>query len=378
MSGGPDSVDGRQPTRYRKGGRPAARNVRFRAGGVLRQLYARKRQVRDTALETRVRAHTRDHLAACLTAWAETPALTEGSRPPGGEHRLVHLAGRVQPSRIFARLLGDEHAETVAVALETLLTLILEGDLVYAGAVRKAVHAGRDSLTAALPACLAPAAPGADASPPAAADGSAPLRRQLVEAVHASLAAIRDVTAASAYGGPCVAFPVQHDGGDDTPLRLRGFDLYRMEMENLRLFLLEMPWKNVETRSNGLTGLLENAARNGHVFDARAALTAAPEQEAVLRLLYGSSLDPDFLELLLQAPAWRIHPVNPILVRRYRPSWGLPEDGGRKSPAPLSDRLCEPRKSVEELAAEYTQALNAMFRAARQASRDERLPDALL
>lgn len=343
--------------------------------------------MRDTALETRVRTHTREHLAACLTGWGETPALTEGSRPTGSEHRLVHLAGRVQHARIFARLLGDEHAETVAVALETLLTLILEGDLVYAGAVRRAVHAGRDSLTAALSACLTPTAsdapgapntPGTDASSAATNDSNAPLRRQLVEAVHASLAAIRDVTAASAYGGPCVAFPVQHEGGDDTPLRLRGFDLYRMEMENLRLFLLEMPWNTVEARSSGLTGLLENATRNGHVFDARAALAAAPEHEAVLRLLYGSSLDPDFLELLLQAPAWRIHPVNPILVRRYRPSWGRPEDGDRRSPAPLSDRLCEPRKSVEELTAEYTRALNAMFRAARQTPRDEHLPDNLL
>lgn len=324
--------------------------------------------MRDTVLETRVRIHTRDHLAVCLTGWTETPTLTEASRPPGGEYHLVHLTSRVHHARIFARLLGDEHAETAAVALETLLTLILEGDLLYAGAVRNAVHAGRDSLAAALSACLTPAAP----------DASAPLlRRRLVEAIHASLAAIRDVAAASAYGGPCVAFPVQYDGGDDTPLRLRGFDLYRMERENLRLFLLEMPWKNVETRPNGLTGLLETAARNGHVSDARAALAAAPEHDAVLRLLYCSSLDPDFLELLFQAPAWRIHPVNPVLARRYRPSWGLSGEEGPRSPAPLSARLREPRKSVEDLTAEYTRALNAMFRAARHTPRDERPPDAL-
>ena len=176
-----------------------------------------------------------------------------------------------------------------------------------------------------------------------------------------------------------MAFPVQRENGDDTPLHLRGFDLYRMEMENLRLFLLELPWENVEARSSGLLGLLEGAGRNGHVFDARPARAAAPDHEAVLRLLYGSALDPDFLEILLQAPAWRIHPVNPILVRRYRPSWGLAPEGDRPgSPAPLSVRLCGPRKSVEELTAEYTRALNAMFSAARRAPRDERLPDQIL
>lgn len=334
--------------------------------------------MRDTTLETRVRTHARKHLPACLAGWAETPALTEEGRPTGNEDRLVHLAGLAQRGRIFARLLGDEHAETVAVALESLLTLILEGDLIYAGAARKAVQAGRESLTAALAARLEPDAPAAGGRPPAA-DGEASLRRGLVGAVHASLAAIRDVTAASAYGGPCVAFPVQHENGDDTPLHLRGFDLYRMEMENLRLFLLELPWENVEERSSGLLGLLEGAGRNGHVFDARPAHAAAPDHEAVLRLLYGSSLDPDFLEILLQAPAWRIHPVNPILVRRYRPSWGFaPEEDGPESPAPLSVRLCEPRKSVEELTAEYTRALNAMFAAARRAPRDERLPDTIL
>lgn len=336
--------------------------------------------MRDTTLETRVRAHARKHLPACLAGWAETPILTDEGRPAGSEDRLVHLAGLAQRGRIFARLLGDEHAETVAVALESLLTLILEGDLIHAGAARKAVQAGRESLTAALTARLEPDAHGAGSQPHAADESSALVRRRLVEAVHASLAAIRDVTAASAYGGPCVAFPVQRENGDETPLHLRGFDLYRMEMENLRLFLLELPWENVEERSSGLLGLLEGAGRNGHVFDARPALAASPEHEAVLRLLYGSSLDPDFLEILLQAPAWRIHPVNPILVRRYRPSWGFaPEEEARTgSPVPLSVRLCGPRKSVEELAAEYTRALNAMFAAARRAPRDERLPDTIL
>ena len=232
--------------------------------------------MRDTTLETRVRAHARKHLPACLAGWAETPILTDEGRPAGSEDRLVHLAGLAQRGRIFARLLGDEHAETVAVALESLLTLILEGDLIHAGAARKAVQAGRESLTAALTARLEPDAHGAGSQPHAADESGALVRRRLVEAVHASLAAIRDVTAASAYGGPCVAFPVQRENGDDTPLHLRGFDLYRMEMENLRLFLLELPWENVEARSSGLLGLLEGAGRNGHVFDARPARAAAP------------------------------------------------------------------------------------------------------
>lgn len=300
-----------------------------------------------------------------------------GAGRVGGEYRLVHLAALAQRTRAFAHLLGDEHAETAAVALEALLTLILDGNLLYAGEARKAVSESGEALRVAIADRVERFARGTVTGDPDTGEQ----RHRLVQAVYGLLEAIGSIAAASAYGGPCVAFPVQHAGRDGAPLRLRGFDLYRIEMEDLRLFLLEMPWNDVEERPNGLTGLLEYAGRNGHVFDVRPArsLTSPPLAEGVLRLLYGSTLDPDFLEVLLQAPSRSIHIVNPLLVRRYKASWGLPAGDGTdgRAPSPMPARSCGPHKSVEELALEYTLALNRMFATSKNGPRDEGLPEHL-
>ncbi len=353
-------------------------------GSVLFRVCARKGHVRDRVLESRVRQHIIHRLPQFSEAWDQAFARVTASRPVGGEHRLVHLAELVQCSRIFARLLGDEYAETAAVALETLLTLMLDGEHIYAGTARKTVLDSAKTLRTAIRYRL-PCAEGVDEkyttnrqNEAHSEDSDHALRYHLVESVHKLLSAIGDVTAASAYGGPCVAFPVQQTAMDESSLHLRGFDFYRIEMEGLALFLLEIPWEKIEEHPNGLYGLLKQIGRNGHVFDARAAqaLAGAPNRP-VLRVLYGSALDPDFLEALLQIPAHHIHPVNPILVRRYRPSWGLSlsmsESSGKQPSGCL--KSVGPGKSVEELTREYTLALNRMFAASRTAPRDENLPD---
>lgn len=342
--------------------------------------------MRDKLLESRVQQHIICRLPQFSAAWDQAFARVTASRPVGGEHRLVHLAELVQCSRILARLLGDEHAETAAVALETLLTLMLDGEHIYAGTARKTVLDSARTIRTAIRYRF----PDAGADEKAIADrqnevrseeSNHALRYHLVESVHKLLTAIGDVTAASAYGGPCVAFPVQQAARDEAPLHLRGFDFYRIEMEGLALFLLEIPWEKIEDHPGGLPGLLKQIGRNGHAFDARPAQAlASVPQRPVLRVLYGSALDPDFLEALLQIPAQHIHPVNPILVRRYRPSWGLSlsmsENGGQQDSGSIL--RIGPGKSVEELTREYTLALNRMFAASRTAPRDENLPDNLV
>lgn len=326
--------------------------------------------MRDQKLETQVRFHTIRHLPEYLADWDALLHLMTPAHPAGGEHLLVHLAGVVQRSRTFSRLLGDEHAETASVALETLLTLLLEGDLLYAENYRKIVIESSRTLFSALAARLA--TPVSDES----SLTKDPLSgRKMVETVYRLLDAIGDMTAASAYGGPCVAFPVRHKGRDGAPLRLRGFDLYRIEMEDLRLFMLEISWKDITDRPTGLIGMLDSASRNGHVFDIRPACAFQPPCDPSLRLLYGSNLDPDFLEILLQTSVERIHLVNPVLVRRYRPSWGFNTGKGN---APARVHSSKFHKSIEDLVKEYTVALNKMFATARTAPRDENLPDNLL
>ena len=331
--------------------------------------------MRNEVLESQVQLHICEQLPVCLAAWRRCLELMSG---PGGrgEFPLVHLATLAQRTRTLTRLLGEEHAETAAVALETLLTMLLKGELLYAGEIRKNTLKSAEAMLGVLAAHVRQ-----DGAPESGLKTPDELRRPLVETVHKFLRLIRANTVANAYGGPCVAFPVQHVGEDSAPLRLRGFDLYRIEMEDLRLFLLEMPWESVAERPNGLPGLLEYISRNGHAFDARPAwsLAAQPEKEAVLRLLCGFTLAPDFLEVLLQIPAQRIHQVNPLMVRRYKPSWNVagPSAATHTEKSPYAQSADGVSKTVEELTVEYTTALNRMFATSRNAPRDEHLPEHL-
>lgn len=323
--------------------------------------------MRDQVLESQVKEHTAQHVKDCLSIWDKT-LLKMAESSPDCEQYLVQMAGLVQRSRVYARLLGDEYSETASVAIETLLTLLLEGTIVYAEKFQLVLINTGKVLAKALSLCLSD-------TDPQKREWS---RRQVIASVYILLEAIGDATAASAYGGPCVAFPAMHTGHDDAPLHLRGFDLYRIEMEGLRLFLMELPWQDIEKRPNGITGLLDHTVRNGHVFDVRAskALTPSAHQMPSLRLLYGSCLDPDFLELLVPVPHEHIYPVNPMFVRQYKPSWGLVTKGSGEKTITLPCSFDGPKKSVEELTLEYTRALSRMFeQAAEQLEEDKKQQD---
>lgn len=301
-------------------------------------------EMREFSSLTALRGHAR------LAGLAESPRLA----------RLIELT---RQSRNIARLTANEEMEAVAVSLEALLTLTSETDLPDTN-IRKTILLGAELLRKNLVYDLANSPePSTCARIPLSGPAfvSMPLSPLSASVIERLQIAVKSLATGGAYGGLGVCFSVIHNETDTTPLRLRGLDLFRLEQKNVRLYLLEMPWQEVLDRNRGLITLLEYLGRNGQVFDIRTAETflhARPESAVnILRILYGAPLDLDFVEALIRLPSEHIHSVNPAMVRKNQPSWGLVS---RPEPLQtLQQQACS--RSVDELTREYTLALNRLF-----------------
>lgn len=293
------------------------------------------------------------------------PVLTGLARLAGlaESPRLARLIELTRQSRNIARLTANEEMEAVAVSLEALLTLTSETDFPDTN-IRKTILLGAELLRKNLVYDLANApepstcARVLSSGPAFVSMPLSPLSASVIERLQI---AVKSLATGGAYGGLGVCFSVIHNDTDDTPLRLRGLDLFRLEQKNVRLYLLEIPWQEVLDRNRGLIALLEYLGRNGQVFDIRSAQTFLHGTPAsavnILRILYGAPLDLDFVEALIRLPSEHIHSVNPAMVRKNQPSWGL-----MSRPQPLQtlqQQACS--RSVEELTREYTLALDRLF-----------------
>lgn len=282
--------------------------------------------------------------------------------------RLARLIELTRQSRNIARLTANEEMEAVAVSLEALLTLTSEVDLPDTS-TRKTILLSAELLRKNLAYNLAnEPEPSTCARVPVSGPAfvSMPLSPLSASVIERLQVAVKSLATGGAYGGLGVCFSVINSADDDTPLRLRGLDLFRLEQKNVRLYLLEVPWQEVLERNQGLSSLLEYLGRNGQVFDIRPTLTfldavASPETH-VLRVLYGATLDQDFVEALIRLPSEHIHRVNPALVRKNQPSWGLVP---RPEPLQSMQQQQTCSRSVEELTQEYSIALNRLFTESR-------------
>ncbi len=277
-------------------------------------------------------------------------------RPEGADEAcFVELAGLAQRTRALTRLLGEEHAETVSVAMEAVCTLVVSGSLCASPDLESYVLQGLDGILRTL---------GSEQGAPKG--GSGKDAHDLVRAAHSLLHGL-DIPLQNAYGGFCVAFPVDCASPGAEPLRIRGFDLLRLEKEGLSLFVLEFPRRDMVLHPSGFGGVLAAPGRSGHVFDVRlfrdTNAVLAETSAGGVRVVYGSTLATDFVEALTGLPPERVFSVNPARVRRYQPSWG--ENRGRKAVSiPVSD--AGPKgKHIDDLVREYDRALKELFRIGR-------------
>lgn len=242
----------------------------------------------------------------------------EGSIP---DSYFVGWAALSQRTRSFMRLLDEDFAEETCVALETICTFIVSGALQDSGPLRRQAQIGVTSLCRLTRWHLAT---------------SQPLEQENREAVLANLRAATlrlqryaNTSALNEYGGYCQIFPVNAYEDDGVPLRIRGFDLVRLETEGLSLYLLEFEWSAVMERGTSLMGLLTHTAHNGHVFDVRYARHPYCNHDdktcfGVLRLLYGTPLELDFVQAIARVPGSQLFIVDKTRIRRHEPSWGEP------------------------------------------------------
>lgn len=315
--------------------------------------------MRDSILERQVWKQVTTELPAWLSQWDQYLQKSSILRQEGKDWALPGLPsfqGMVQQTRNLSRLIWNEASEMTAVALEALLTLSPETELPCDESTRKALVLGMRGIRMELHTCV---------SPHRLSEVSATLSEEeplppLALIVDKLLFAVNKTTSSGAYGGPCSIYTVKHEGEDASPLRLRGLDLFRLEQENLSLYLLEIPWGDILERNRGLLQLLDYMGRNGHVFDMRPTLhfldPSVSPQEHIFRILYGSPLDQDFVEALTRMPPEHIHKVNSSQVRRNQPSWGATPS--RQPVEHLFRQGCQ--KSIEELTLEYNNAFKQM------------------
>lgn len=299
-----------------------------------------------------VARHIEHELQDACAQWEEARLCL--SRPDDSDEScFVELSGLSQRTRVLVRLLGEEHAETVAVAMEAVCTLIVSGRLPCSPVLKKQLAPGMDSLLCTLRRRLGK-------------NGSRETQREkhaLVQAAHILLHDL-DIPLQNAYGGFCVAFPVDCITPGVASLHARGFDLLRLEKEGLSLYVLEFPRQAIFLRCAGLGGVFASLAQSGHVFDVRQDVgPGVPDDpESVVRLLYGSVLEPDFVEALTGLSSEKIFPVNPAQVRRYRPSWKRAQQSTASAP-----RRNSPAQELDMLVQEYDRALKELFRTCKSA-----------
>lgn len=315
--------------------------------------------MRDSILERQVWKQVTTELPTWLSQWDQYLQKSSILRQEGKDWALPGLPsfqGLIQQTRNLSRLIWNEASEMTAVALEALLTLSPESELPCDESIRKALVLGMRGIRMELHTCVSPHCLSEIPTSQAEEEPLPPL----VQIVSKLLSAVNKAISSGAYGGPCSIYIVKHEGEDSSPLRLRGLDLFRLEQENLSLYLLELPWEDILERNRGLLQLLDYMGRNGHVFDMRPTLQflapTASSQEHIFRILYGSPLDQDFVEALTRMPPEHIHKVNASQVRRNQPSWGATPN--RQPVEQLFRQGCQ--KSLEELTLEYNNAFKQM------------------
>ncbi len=310
--------------------------------------------VRKTTVTTTSDSLEREARDSC-TRWKKARAAL--CRPEGADDAFfVELAGLAQRTRALTRLLGEERAETVSVAMEAVCTLVVSGSLCVSAELESYLLLGVDGLLRTL----------GDEQGAKNGESAKAAHDLVVRAAHSLLHGL-DIPLQNAYGGFCVAFPVDCASPGAEPLRIRGFDLLRLEKEGLSLFVLEFPRRDMVLHPAGFGGVLSAPGRSGHVFDVRLFRTMddafSESSEGGVRVVYGSTLAADFVEALTGLPPESIFAVNPARVRRYQPSWG--ENRGRKA-APVRDSAAGPEaKHIDDLVREYDRALKELFRIGR-------------
>lgn len=186
------------------------------------------------------------------------------------------------------------------------------------------------------------------------------------------LALVEQLDTEAKYGKMWQTFSVRHLGRDRAKLHLSGVDILSLDSDKLQLYIVEVVWVQLVERATGLIGFLKYLNRNGRVYDVRLskqfinAQQTQPGQQGqqkqqkaagdrsgfVVRILYASKLDSDFVEAFINLPTYQIHAVRQKHLRRHLPAWGSPKL------APV-ENIClntPATKSLEELIAEYNLA----------------------
>ena len=254
-------------------------------------------------------------LVQLVRKWESIHLVIANNDGPLPDSYFVEYAGLYQYTRSFMRLLNEEYAEDACVVSETVCTLILSGFVTDSIPLRKQSAQVVEAMCRIMHWHMGAHDGDKNSIDAALYKGTLRLQRY----VHTG--------APQEYQHFSRPFPVNAYEDDGAPLRIRGFDLLRLEAEALSLYLLEFDWSGLIERGGTVYGLFAHSSHNGHVFDVRHAKQAyyepTPYTGGVLRLLYGTPLELDFVQAIARVPGSQIFAVDKTRIFSHEPSWGL-------------------------------------------------------
>lgn len=292
-------------------------------------------------------------LARIALRWENLQQDVADNVGPMQDVNFVNFATLYQHSRCFMRLLGEDYAEETCVVSETLCTLILSGFVQDSLPLRRQAAQAMKDLARLTRWHM---------------DGADTVYGEK-HAINACLYkdALRlqryvNANAPHDYQHFSRVFPVNAYEDDGVFLCVRGFDLLRLDAEALSLYLLEFDWKNIIERGGSFNSLFSHFGLNGHVFDVCYAAQAYCEptvyEGGVIRLLYGTPLEFDFVQAISRLPESQIFVVDKTRIFSHEPSWGRAEN------APCIGQSASQAFTMDDLApliSAYDKALNKAF-----------------